>query len=80
MIRSLAEKAHVSIEGANIIDPMLVLRDEPTEWGDEMVNGLYEARKKKGKQHTKQKAQMHRHSDSITPGLRPSSPSLHTQA
>merc|ERR1719163_258596 len=48
VIRSLAEKAHVSIEGANIIDPMLVLRDEPTEWGDEMVNGLYEARKKKG--------------------------------
>ena len=42
---SLAEKAHVSIEGANIIDPMLVLRDEPTEWGDEMVNGLYEVRR-----------------------------------
>jgi len=47
-IRSLAEKAHVDISAAALIDPQRVLLDEPTAWGDAMVGALCEARKAKG--------------------------------
>ncbi|KAL1507074.1 hypothetical protein AB1Y20_007935 [Prymnesium parvum] len=47
-VRALAEQAHVSIDGAAIIHPDTVLKDEQTSWGDEMVRGLCEARKKTG--------------------------------
>ena len=68
-VNKLAEKAHVVIDGAEIIDPLSVLKPvitgkektlnlstslapvEPVPWAEELVDGLYEARKKKGMTH-----------------------------
>ena len=47
-VRHLAEAAHVDIADATIVDPDRVLKDEPTEWAEGMVESLYQAREKKG--------------------------------
>ena len=47
-VRALAAEAHVSLEGAEIVDPHAVLERAPEPWAEELVAGLYEARKAKG--------------------------------
>ena len=47
-MRALAERAHVCIDGATIIEPTAVLKDAPTPWAERMVEALYTARKAKG--------------------------------
>ena len=47
-VRALAERAHVCIDGATIIEPTAVLKDAPTPWAERMVEALYTARKAKG--------------------------------
>lgn len=47
-VLSLAEKAHVDLSRAAIINPKRALLDEPTEWAEALVQGMHDARKAKG--------------------------------